>query len=438
MTAMAERTMVHRVFGMTKEELTHLLAIIALCILLAVVLFGSVMMVLLVKQTKRANEAALIAEDHAQAKTRFLAMMSHELRTPLNAVIGFSEFLSSPKLDESKRKEYLDGIMLSSNALLDLINDILDLSKLEAGAMQMRSGVCDIEQLLKELPAIFGYRVRRHGVHLRVDAPPPGQLPIVELAHQGVRQILINLVGNAAKFTEHGEITVMARWDGARNNLHLEISDTGCGISQEKMDKLFDPFIQDIRSRMQSSAGEIKGTGLGLPIVKRMVDNAGGTIRATSELGKGTTFIIDIPDLVIVQNVSIGKHKPDEAILQILPERVLVVDDMVMNRKILGIHLGNIGIKDIRYAENGEKAVEVMNEWIPDIVLTDMWMPKMDGTRLAETMRKDRRLAEIPVVAVTADVDIGSTYDMSLFSRVISKPVTGDKLRALFGDIVAS
>ena len=438
MTAMAERTMVHRVFGMTKEELTHLLAIIALCILLAVVLFGSVMMVLLVKQTKRANEAAIIAEDHAQAKTRFLAMMSHELRTPLNAVIGFSEFLSSPKLDESKRKEYLDGIMLSSNALLDLINDILDLSKLEAGAMQMRSGVCDIEQLLKELPAIFGYRVRRHGVHLRVDAPPPGQLPIVELAHQGVRQILINLVGNAAKFTEHGEITVMARWDGARNNLHLEISDTGCGISQEKMDKLFDPFIQDIRSRMQSSAGEIKGTGLGLPIVKRMVDNAGGTIRATSELGKGTTFIIDIPDLVIVQNVSIGKHKPDEAILQILPERVLVVDDMVMNRKILGIHLGNIGIKDIRYAENGEKAVEVMNEWIPDIVLTDMWMPKMDGTRLAETMRKDRRLAEIPVVAVTADVDIGSTYDMSLFSRVISKPVTGDKLRALFGDIVAS
>ena len=121
-----------------------------------------------------------------------------------------------------------------------------------------------------------------------------------------------------------------------------------------------------------------------------------------------------------------------------LPERVLVVDDMVMNRKILGIHLGNLGIKDIRYAENGEKAVEVMNEWVPDIVLTDMWMPKMDGTRLAETMRKDRRLAEIPVVAVTADVDIGSTYDMSLFSRVISKPVTGDKLRALFGDIVAS
>ena len=121
--------------------------------------------------------------------------------------------------------------------------------------------------------------------------------------------------------------------------------------------------------------------------------------------------------------------------LQILPERVLVVDDMVMNRKILGIHLGNIGIKDVRYAENGEVALKVMDEWIPDVVLTDMWMPKMDGTQLAETMHRDRRLAEIPVVAVTADVDVGSTYDMSLFSKMISKPVTGEKLRALFGEV---
>jgi len=111
---------------------------------------------------------------------------------------------------------------------------------------------------------------------------------------------------------------------------------------------------------------------------------------------------------------------------------------MVMNRKILGIHLGNLKIRDVRYAENGEAAIEVMKEWVPDLVLTDMWMPKMDGTQLAEAMRKDRRLAEIPVVAVTADVDVGSTYDMSLFAKVIAKPVTGDKLRALFGEVVAS
>ena len=434
----AERQVVHRVFGLTREELIRRIAATVFVILLVAVIFGAVMIALLVKQTKRANRAAAIAEDHAQAKTRFLAMMSHELRTPLNAVIGFAEFMSAPDLDEARRKEYIDGILLSSNALLDLINDILDLSKLEAGAMQMRSGVCDIGQLLRELPAIFGYRVRRHGVKLRIEAPPADQLPIVELAQQGVRQILINLVGNAAKFTEHGEIVVRAAWDGARCNLHLEVSDTGCGISQDKMDRLFDPFIQDIRSRMQSSAGEIKGTGLGLPIVKRMVDNAGGTITARSELGKGTTFVIDIPDLVLIQNISMIPRAAEQTIRAVMPDRVLVVDDMTMNRKILGIHLGNLKIKDIRYAENGERALEVMSEWIPDLVLTDMWMPKMDGTQLAEAMRKDRRLAEIPVVAVTADVDVGSTYDMSLFAKVISKPVTGDKLRALFGEVAAS
>ena len=437
MKASAERQVTHKVFGMTKSELTHVIAVVVSCTLLAVVLFGSVMFALLVRQTKRANKAAAEAEDHAQAKTRFLAMMSHELRTPLNAVIGFAEFMSAPDLDEARRKEYINGILLSSNALLDLINDILDLSKLEAGAMNMRTGVCDVASLLRELPAIFGYRVRRHGVKLRVEAPPPEQLPIVELAQQGVRQILINLVGNAAKFTDQGEIVIRARWEAANSNLHLEVSDTGCGISQDKMDKLFDPFVQDIRSRMQSSAGEINGTGLGLPIVKRMVDNAGGTIVAKSELGKGTTFVIDIPDLVVVQNVSTIPRAAEKVIREVLPERVLVVDDMTMNRKILGIHLGNLKIKDIRYAENGEMALEVMKEWVPDLVLTDMWMPKMDGTQLAEAMRRDRKLAEIPIVAVTADVDVGSTYDMNLFAKVISKPVTGAKLKALFGDVAS-
>ena len=434
----AERKVTHRVFGMTKEELTHVIAVVASCILLAVILFGSVMIALLMRQTRRAHEAADRAEEHAQARTRFLAMMSHELRTPLNAVIGFAEFLSDRGLGEEKRREYVDGIMLSSNALLDLINDVLDLSKLEAGAMDMRDGTCDVWRLLKELPAIFGYRVRRHGVKLRIDAPLQEHLPVIKLAHQGLRQVLINLVGNSAKFTEHGEIVVKAEWDGETRNLHLEVRDTGCGISQEKLDKLFDPFVQDIATRMQSSAGEIKGTGLGLPIVKRMVDNAGGSINAMSELGKGTTFVIDIPNLDVVETADTENRSAENFVLQIVPERVLVVDDMVMNRKILGIHLGKIGVADIRYAENGQKALEVMREWLPDIVLTDMWMPIMDGTQLAEAMHRDRRCAEIPIVAVTADIDVGSTYDMSLFVRVMSKPVTGAKLKALFGDIASA
>ena len=432
MADMAERQVVHKIFGMTRDELVHTLALIALGVLLVVVVFGSFMIVLLVRQTRRANAAALAAEEHAQAKTRFLAMMSHELRTPLNAVIGFAEFLAREGLDETRRREYTEGILLSSNALLELINDILDLSKLEAGAMQMRDGICDFGQLLHELPAIFGYRVRRHGVKLVVSGPENGSIPILKLSQQGMRQILINLVGNSAKFTDKGEIAVAVSWLAETNTLHFEISDTGCGISKEKMDRLFDPFVQDIASRMKVSAGEIKGTGLGLPIVKRMVESAGGEIRAESELGKGTRFIIDIPNLEIAEPAKSAKAA-SKTIRMALPERVLVVDDMTMNRKILGIHLGNLGISDVRFAENGEVALEVMKEWMPDLVLTDMWMPKMDGTQLAEIMRADRRLAEVPVVAVTADVDIGSTYDMSLFAKIISKPVTTGKLRELFG-----
>ena len=173
---------------MTREELTLVIGIVVLVLLLVAALYGFFMMRLLRREADRANKAAKIAEEHAQAKTRFLAMMSHELRTPLNAVIGFAEFLSREGLDENRRNEYTDGILLSATALLELINDILDLSKLEAGAMKMRSGACDMRQLLGELPAIFGYRVRKHGVKLNIEMPPAREMPVVELAQQGMRE----------------------------------------------------------------------------------------------------------------------------------------------------------------------------------------------------------------------------------------------------------
>ena len=433
MSAVAERKVVHKVFGMTREELKLVIGIVVLVILLIAALYGFCMMRLLRREADRANEAAQVAEEHAQAKTRFLAMMSHELRTPLNAVIGFAEFLSREGLDEKRRSEYIDGILQSATVLLKLINDILDISKLEAGAMKMRSGACDMRQLLDELPAIFGYCVRKHGVKLNIKMPPAHEMPVVELAQQGMRQILLNLVGNATKFTDAGCITVNIGWKNDTHTLHLEVQDTGCGISEEKMKRLFDPFVQDIASRMHSNNGKVKGTGLGLPIVKRMVEAASGTITARSELGKGTTFVIDIPGLAVIDSASRIPRAAEEAITADMPDRVLVVDDMSVNRKVLGIHLANLKVKDIRYAENGVQALEAMKDWVPDLVLSDMWMPQMDGAQLAAAMRRDRRLAGVSIVAITADVDVGSTYDMSLFERVIAKPVTTAKLRTLLG-----
>ncbi|MBR4170612.1 MAG: response regulator [Kiritimatiellae bacterium] len=430
MNAAAERKVVHRVFGLTSTELIYVAIGIGFVLLLAISIYGAVMVRLLKREAKRANEAAVIAEQHAQAKTRFLAMMSHELRTPLNAVIGFAEFLKKDGCDESQRTEYINGILLSANALLELINDILDLSKLEAGAMQMRVGSCDMNQLLRELPAIFGYRVRDHKVSLNIEQDKT-PIPILRLAQQGIRQILINLVGNAAKFTEEGKITVNAGWLPETNTLHFEVADTGCGISKEKMEKLFDPFVQDIAIRMKNSKGEINGTGLGLPIVKRMVDAAGGTVRVESEVGKGTKFTIDIPRLEMTGEQPVTPPKSHQDSVAKMPKRVLVVDDMTMNRKILDIHLSKLGIPEVENAENGIAALRVMEKWIPDLVLTDMWMPEMDGSQLVQAMRNDSRLMNIPVVAVTADVDVGATYDMKLFANVISKPVTGAKLIAM-------
>ena len=433
----SDRTVVHRVFGHTAAELKHIFFTVGGICLLVIMIYGGTLLILWRREAARATAAAAKAEEHAQSKSRFLAMMSHELRTPLNAVIGFAEFLSRPDITLDQRHEYIEGILLSSNALLSLINDVLDLSKLEAGAMEMRKGTCDVKALLTELPAIFGYRVRKHGVALTIRKIGVEEIPLIKFSQQGMRQILINIVGNSAKFTEHGEIKVLYGWVSWSNTLHIEIHDTGCGMSKEKMDKLFDPFVQDFEMRMKGALGENKGTGLGLPIVKRMVDSARGTIHARSEIGKGTAFIIDIPDLEVVIPSELYQT-PDEQ--EAKKEKreihdVLVVDDMAMNRKILGIHLHNLGFGNIHFAENGAEALKVMHDWTPEVVLTDMWMPVMDGAQLASAMLADPRLAHIPIVAITADVDVDASYDMSLFAKVLPKPVTGEKLKALFDEI---
>ena len=435
---MAERTF----FGLSESEFKEYALTVGSVVLLFILVYSAVMIVLLKRQARRAEKAAHVAQEFAQAKTRFLAMMSHELRTPLNAVIGFAEFLSKDPSD-GHRKEYVDGILKSATALLELINDILDFSKIEAGAMKMRDDRCDVEKIVGELPAIFGYRVRQHGVTLDVHRAGEAKLPVVKLSRQGLRQVLLNIVGNAAKFTEKGKIVVEYGWRPQTNCLHLEIFDTGRGISEEKMRKLFDPFQQDIASRMLDARGdETKGTGLGLPIVKRLIDSANGTIDVKSAIGKGTRFVIDIPDCEVVADATEAEKAPEApAVLKAaaparpMAARVLVVDDMIMNRKILGIHLANLGAKDIRFAENGKAALEAMKDWLPDVVLSDMWMPEMDGAMLAEKMHEDPRLRSVKVVAVTADVDVDSTYNMQLFSKVMAKPVTSDKLRKLFEEI---
>ena len=441
MAAAAQRQAARTFFGLTDAELKEYALWGGIGILLLVTAYAVVMIRLLKRQARRAEEEAARAEESAQAKSRFLAMMSHELRTPLNAVIGFAEFLSKEKGDEEKRREYVDGILTSATALLDLINDILDLSKLETKAMQMRTGVCPVAHIMAELPAIFGHRVANCGVELIVRKTGTAVVPDVRLSRQGFRQVLINLVGNATKFTKDGEIAVEYGWIPESSTLHVEITDTGCGISAEKMAHLFDPFVQDISSRMHEGDSKEKGTGLGLPIVKRLIDSAGGTITVDSMAGHGTKFVIDFPGLEIVETPPADQPKPSAPAPK--PEHpkppvsVLVVDDIALNRKVLGIHLKRLGIEDIRFAENGLKALDIMKDWRPTLVLSDMWMPEMDGQHLAEAMHADPHLATIPIVAITADVEVETTHRTNLFAKILAKPVTSDQLHDLLDNLLA-
>ena len=267
------------------------------------------------------------------------------------------------------------------------------------------------------------------------------EVPDVVLSQQGLRQVLINLVGNSAKFTRNGTITVEYGWEPegpGTGTLRVAVRDTGCGISEEKMERLFDPFVQDIASRMQGAEAKTKGTGLGLPIVKRLVDSAGGTISVKSEIGKGTEFTIVIPSLCVAHAEEKSADVAGSGAFAETgkgPQAVLVVDDISVNRKVLGIHLKNLGVPDVRYAENGVKALEEMKDWTPDFVLTDMWMPEMDGGQLAEAMAADERLAKVPLVAVTADVEVEHSHNVKHFTKILPKPVTNGKLKALIGEL---
>jgi signal transduction histidine kinase/ABC-type amino acid transport substrate-binding protein len=434
---LAERTF----FGLTDEELKEYVMSAAGLFGILLLIYAVSFIVLLKRQARLAQESARQANELAMAKSRFLAMMSHELRTPLNAVIGFAEFLSDEDTDDDKRREWVRGILTSATALLDLINDILDLSKLEMKAMQMRVGVCPVAHIMAELPAIFGHRVADCGVELVVRKTGTADVPDVRLSRQGFRQVLINLVGNATKFTENGEISVEYGWIPDTSTLHVEISDTGCGISADKMAHLFDPFVQDISSRMLEGDSKDKGTGLGLPIVKRLIDSAGGTITVNSMKGHGTKFVIDFPDLEIVESQPAEVEPPPAPAPKPKgpkpPVSVLVVDDIALNRKVLGIHLKKLGVEDLRFAENGLRALDAMKDWRPTLVLSDMWMPEMDGQHLAEAMHADPRLAPIPIVAITADVEVEATHQTQLFAKILAKPVTSDQLKSLLDTLLA-
>ena len=379
-----------------------------------------------------------IAEKASKAKGYFLASISHEIRTPLNAIIGFSELLSNGVTDPAVIKEYVESISYSGNLLLQLINDVLDLSKLEADKMVLNKKPVDMADLGNKMVEVFKYIALKKDIKLILDIPA---IPSLMLDVLRIRQILLNLVGNAVKFTEKGSVLLriqsMPEGDGFVD-LTISIIDTGVGISAADIHKLTQPFVQ--LSHMRGTNSENNGTGLGLSIVKRMLAIMDGELVIESVPGEGSCFKACLHHVKIVEKpesdpMSEKKAmKDDENILESLDVKnfsILIVDDVQMNLKILRALLGKIGIQNVVSAASGSEALEQLKIHKFDAVLTDMWMPEMSGEQLVKEIRLDKKNENLPVFALTADIEVHDNFQMKLFADILLKPLTMDKLKKM-------
>jgi PAS domain S-box-containing protein len=363
-----------------------------------------------ISDRRQAEERLRQAKDEAvaasHAKSRFLANVSHEIRTPLNAILGFTDLLRTgeQRLTRQERGEYLETVHRSGQHLLSLINDILDLSKIEAGQMRYeRIRFCP-HQVMVDVASVMRVRAAEKG--LTIDVHWRGPVPETIVSDPArVRQLLLNLVGNAVKFTERGGIQLVARLDAAREVLHFEVVDTGVGIPPDKLEAIFAPFTQaDV-----SVTRRFGGTGLGLSICRHIAEGLGGTIGAASNEHRGSTFTVTISSgpLADVRCLDAPPTEAcraiaavEEAVEQSLAGMtMLVVDDGETNRKLLKLILTRAGAR-VETAENGAAAVELATGRSFDAVLMDIQMPVMDGYTATRELRA--RGVATPIIAITA------------------------------------
>ncbi len=380
------------------------------------------------------RDRALAAD---RAKSYFFSTVSHDIRTPLNAIIGYSQMLKAGISDESERKDAVNSILVSSQTLLELINDVLDLSKLEAGKMEIMPEPVDATKLLHGVIDAFKATLGTKDVRLVSDLKP---MPPLKLDPQRIRQILFNLVGNAVKYTDHGSITVGAAWSDGMFSFY--VADTGCGMSDEDLRRIADPYVQVGSARSRNG-----GTGLGVTICRQLVGRMKGTIQVASGIGVGTRFDVAIPNvesaaeeikrrLSTTQKIKLSVARKVTGV-----KRVLVVDDSPVNLSVIRAMLRRFGITDVVTAANGREALQKLKAANTpatpaaarfDLVLSDLWMPEMDGEGLVRAIRGDPNLSSLPVYALTADVEAPQTVQAVGFTGVVLKPLTLEKLGEIF------
>ncbi len=361
-----------------------------------------------------------------KAKSQFLASMSHEIRTPMNAILGFSEALYH-KLESKSHQEMIKSVLNSGNLLLSLLNDILDLSKIEAGKLEILNHPLDLKNILHEIQLLFTDKAKQKGVEISVSYAStfPNTIILDEIR---IKQIIFNIVGNAVKFTSHGFVSIYADFVFSSKNkgeLIISVEDSGIGIPKSDLEHIFEIFTQQ-QGQINRKFG---GTGIGLTISKRLVEKMKGVISVTSEIGKGSVFKVKIPD-VGINTMKIERKGVSDKSQNIVFEKgnLLIVDDISTNIQTVSNFLDPSNIT-ISSAETGEIALEILKHTNPDLILLDIRMPGIDGYEVARRIKADTQKAHIPIIAFTASVFSSDKIDSSGdFDGFLQKPVNRDEL----------